>query len=67
MNKKDSKNKVALIRELLVKSLEKNSDLFEYYASILEAKELLSIPDILKIKLKNTSHRKIQNRLIAEI
>lgn len=51
----DKKNKSDHIREMLLKTVSKNPDLFCYYVSIQEAKELLGQPSHIEIKENRTS------------
>lgn len=39
----EKKDKLEVIRKMLLKAVEKDPDLFSYYASIQEAKEMLGI------------------------
>jgi len=55
--KKDKKADV--IRDLLLKTLGKNPDLFSYYVSIMEAKELLGKPG-LNDKIETNKNKKFK-------
>ncbi|OGI20111.1 MAG: hypothetical protein A3B68_00760 [Candidatus Melainabacteria bacterium RIFCSPHIGHO2_02_FULL_34_12] len=62
MSKSEEHGKARLIRELLLKTIGRNPDLFTYYVSILEAKNLL--PDredscLNQITKKSRPHRKL--------
>ena len=45
MTGKTKTDKTEIVREMLLKALKKNPDLFSYYVSIMEAKELLGKKD----------------------